>query len=154
MIRFFRRTRLLYARLMSKKNIAILSLFVLAITVCLIPYLKRDVIYLHFEDIPKYPYTFVGQDEMSPKKVVLKQTGKFWYMWWEFELDSSEFKRVELDKLKNIDVVSQYWIINNMNGFALNFDFRKLDSYNLKIIRFEEDSVSIYPVKDVRCLIE
>jgi hypothetical protein len=53
-----------------------------------------------------------------------------------------------------LTLVSQYWIIYNLNGFTIGFDYDKTKKYKLKIIRKIGDENWVYPVKRVHFLTE
>ncbi len=111
-------------------------------------------VYIRFEDIKDYSFEFAGKDTLRPEKVVLKQLGALWFQRWEFDLDNANAEKISCVELNEIDVVSQYWIINNLNGFTINFDYGKTKRYKLHIIRELEDEFWIYPVMDVHFLTE
>jgi hypothetical protein len=139
---------------MLKQKILISVPLVIALICYLYFCHTKAVVYIHFEKIENYSFEFIGKDTLCPENLLLKQSGKYWYQWWKFDLDSTRFEKINSEKLKEIELVSQYWIINNLNGFTIGFDYDKTKKYKLKIIRKIGDENWVYPVKRVHFLTE
>lgn len=127
---------------------------VIALFVCLYFNLRKDVVYIRFENIPDYNFKYLGHSKLNPEKVILNQTGDFWYQSWVFDLDTSHITIIDSEKLNKMNIVSQYWIINNLNGFAVGFDYSKTRHYKLEIVRSEGEKSWIYPVKKLHFITE
>jgi hypothetical protein len=139
---------------MLKQKILISIPLVIALICYLYFCHTKAVVYIHFEKIENYSFEFIGKDTLCPENLLLKQSGKYWYQWWKFDLDSTRFEKIHSEKLKEIELVSQYWIIYNLNGFTIGFDYDKTKKYKLKIIRKIGDENWVYPVKRVHFLTE
>ncbi|WP_167619931.1 hypothetical protein [Maribellus sediminis] len=113
---------------------------------------KKETIYIRIENISGYEYLF-GTINHS-KKIVLRPLGRFSYQYWDLEVNTTKIEAIGYEAIEKFDVVSQYWIINNMNGFQIGFDYEKLKKYKLQVIRFENDKLWIYPISQVHFIIE
>lgn len=125
-----------------------------AILVCAYYFLKKETIYIHLENIETYTYKFIEGDSIKPKKIRIQQKGDSWYKSWELDLNYAKFKQVNSEQLNKINIVSQYWIVNNLNGFSIGFDFSKTKRYNLNIVKFDGEKTWIYPVKEIHFITE
>lgn len=111
---------------------------------------KKESIYVCFENIQGFTFTEKIDRNSDIEKVEIRYDNDLSYKYWELKIDNSKQKKVPANKISIVN--SQYWIINNLNGFGLGFDNKKLKKYKLYVIKYQDpgyDSVKIYPVSKI-----
>jgi len=129
-------------------------IYILA-SLCIYQAIKKEDIYISFEDLKGYKYHFIDStDVLKTEKVLINQEGKFKNHFWEINIDSPNIKKAEANRIQRLVINSQFFIINNF-GFYPNENghLHKTDKYRIYIIRQENENQYILPVKDVNFLI-
>jgi len=132
---------------MNKFYYIISLLFIIIVILVLKEVIIKEKIFISLVEIPGHEFSYNNTNPSETNKVIYRRLGKESYKYWEFELDTSKVKRIDLDKIIKNDIVSQYWILNNFNGFSIDFDIKEMKKYKLYFIRVENDGAWIYPVK-------
>ena len=142
---------------MTKMKFKTICIVALILCVILFVYQTRDkkqVVYLKFEDIKGYSYHFVKDSLGRDKCIKLSQEGKFNYISWELDIERDRIQRLDFSFIDEVDVVSQYWIINNFSGIQIEFNPEKSSDYDIYVLEPNGDSISVYPISFLHYIIE
>lgn len=137
-----------------KKCKFICSLVVIVlVSICFYQSAKKEDVYITFIDIPGYQSIFIDSTSISKtSKVLIKQSGKLSYQWWEIDIDSAEITKTDMDTYRKLVINSQYMIINNFGG--IKDCERTLDRFRFFVLKWENNIPYIMPVKQVRYVME
>lgn len=131
----------------GKNQIFIISsflvIFILA-SFCIYQAIKKEDIYISFEDLKGYKYQFIDStDILKTGKVLINQEGKFKNHFWEIHIDSPNIKKAEANRIQRLIINSQFFIINNF-GFYPNENghLHKTDKFQIYIIRQEKEAIN------------
>ena len=118
-------------------------------------YYTKQVVYISFKDLPGYSYRFVKDSLGQDESVEIKQEGQFSYISWALDIEKENVLKKEGFFVEQVDIVSQYWIINNFSGLQIAMNPRKPLDYDMRVIKScENDSLYIYPISQLHYLIE
>lgn len=115
---------------------------------------KRQPIYITFANIEGYSYTFKKDSTGNPKTIILEQEEKNTYAHWELDIDDTKIEKQGLLYIREINIVSQYWIIFNFSGVTLMGNPLKASNYNINVIESKGDSVYVYPISQLHYIVE
>jgi len=117
-------------------------------------YCTKQTIYISFEDLDGYSYCFKKDSLGKDKTIVLQQEGRFSYISWELDIQTDKIRRMDHSFLDEVDVISQYWIINNFSGLKIETNPTKGSDYNINVLKWENDTLYFYPISCLHYLIE
>jgi len=130
----------------------ILSMFILA-SVCIYQSVRKEDVYISFTNIPGYNYQFIdSMDIIKTKKVIITQTGKLAYQWWEIDVDNTKITKTDLTTFRKLVVNSQQFIINNYGG--IKDCEESLSKYRFFILKWENNIPYVLPIKEIRFVME
>ena len=110
--------------------------------------LRKENVYLHIEDIKGYYVEYSDTiNHLKSTNISLKQTGKFWYQWWELALDTAKIVKINPEKLGEIVMHSQYFILYNFGGIGNKNHL--LNKYKFHVILYNDNIPYIIPVKSI-----
>ncbi|HPF50158.1 MAG TPA: hypothetical protein PK335_01220 [Draconibacterium sp.] len=135
------------------------TVFIVAIILIVILFVyktmdKKQVVYIKFEDLKGYSYHFVKDSLGQDKCIRLSQEGKFDYISWELDIERDKVQKLDFSFIDEVDVVSQYWIINNFSGIQIEFDPEKSSDYDIYALKLNGDSILLYPISFLHYIIE
>ena len=134
------------------KILCILSIIILG-SICVYQFIKKEDVYIAFDDIAGYRYQFIDSTNiLKTSKILIKQSGKLSYQWWELEIDSAKIAKTDLFTYQKLMINSQTIIINNYGG--IKDCGRKLNKYRFFIFEWENNIPYILPVKKIRFIME
>ena len=142
---------------MTKMKFKTVCIVAIILCVILLVYKTGDlkqVIYLKFEDIEGYSYHFVKDSLGQDKCIKLSQEGQFNYISWELDIEKDKIQRLDFSFIDEVDVVSQYWIINNFSGIQIEFNPEKSNDYTIYVLKPDGDSIFVYPISFLHYIIE
>ena len=115
---------------------------------------KKQTIYISFKELSGYSYYYKKDSLGNDKTLVLKQEGKLNHVWWELDIDIDNIIKMEPFFVEEVDIVSQYWIINNISGLQIATKPLKAHNYNINVIKEVQDSLYVYPISTLHYLVE
>lgn len=126
-------------------------IYILA-SLCIYQAIKKEDIYISFEDLKGYKYQFIDSTDISKtREVLITQGGERWYQWWSIEIDTEKIKKADADNIRRIIINSQYFIIHNVQPLKKVDIFEK---YQIFIIKLVNDVPYILPVKNIGYVVE
>jgi len=126
-------------------------IYVLA-SLCIYQAIKKEVIYISFDDLKGYKYQFIDStDVLKTREVLITQGGERWYQWWRIEVDKERIRKTDFDNIRRTVINSQYFIILNVQPLKKVDIFEK---YHLFIIKWVNDVPYIMPVKNIWYVVE
>ena len=118
-------------------------------------YYRKQVVYISFKELPGYTYRFNKDSLGQYESVKIEQEGQYSYISWVLDIDLENITKEEGFFVERIDIVSQYWIINNFSGMQIRMNPGKPHDYDIRVIKScENDSLYIYPISQLHYLIE
>lgn len=138
---------------MRKRNsFYILTILILA-SICIYQILKKEKIYISFEEIPGYKYQFIDSTNIQrTSKILITQGGTLAYQKWEVDIDSDKIFKTDITAVRKIVVSSQYIIINNYGG--IKDCERNLKKLRFFVLKWDKNTPYILPVKQIRFVVE
>ena len=115
---------------------------------------KKQAIYIGFEDLQGFSYYFKKDSLGQDSSIILKQEGDLSYISWELKIDNYRIEKKELYFVEEVDIVSQYWIINNISGMQIATNSTKTNNYNIYVIKEQDGSLYLYPISVLNYIIE
>ncbi len=115
---------------------------------------KKQDVYISFQNLQGYSYTFERDSMGNLKTIILRQEGRLNYKHWELDIDNTKIERKESLFVLGIDVVSQFWIINNFTELKIVSNPPKASNYNINVIRHQGDSLFVYPISHIHYIVE
>lgn len=138
---------------MKTSRLIYLITLILLVSFCIYQSTKKEDVYIAFEDLSGYKYQFIDSlDVLKTQKVLIKQTGKFYYQWWEINIDAQKIKKSDSNNIRKLILNSQFLIIKNCQGPGNNENI--MDKYKIHIIRWDNEIPYILPVKSVNIVME
>lgn len=135
------------------------TICIVALILCVIFFVfktrdKKQDVYISFRDLQGYSYTFERDTIGNLKRIILRQEGKLNYKHWELDIDNTKIEIKEPLFVLGIDVVSQFWIINNFTELKKVSNPPKASNYNINVIKYQNDSLYVYPISHIHYIIE
>ena len=91
----------------------------------------------------------------NEKSIRLFQAGRFSHISWVLDIENDKIQQKDFSFIDEVDVISQYWIINNFSGMQIRMNPGKPHDYDIRVIKScENDSLYIYPISQLHYLIE
>ncbi len=135
-----------------KKQLLVIILFVLLVSVIIIEKNKKTDLYIPLQNIEGYNIHFNDSSVQNISKIEISNLGELSYQRWEIFVDYTKTKKTTKENLIKHLTCSPDFIINN---FGWNSDLIS-DSkrFRLFIIKWEMNEPYILPVKDIHFINE